>query len=142
MTITPEMVAYLRTMVKGHHVENDRVEERLDANDWNDFPRFLAALFFLAVDRRFGEDASRADVIQFVAEMRAELGHDAPNIDADQAETLIMSTIDPTVGYDIDPQMIGRIQAATVHKVLGEDSFTDQGLDAILAEAVELAERP
>ena len=141
MTINPELPAYIRTLVRGDHAANDQIEAKLDAEGWDGFPRFLAALFFVSVDRRFGEDATQADVIKFVADMRADLGDDAPEVNPAAAETLIFSVIDPSIDYDIDHQMIGRIQAATVHKVLAEEDLTDQELDAVLAEAVELASR-
>jgi hypothetical protein len=141
MTIKPELPAYFRTLVRGDNATNDQIEAKLDAEGWDGFPRFLAALFFVAVDRRFGEDATRADVIKFVADMRAGLGDDGPEVNAEAAENLIFSIIDPSVDYDIHPQMIGRIQAATVNKVLAEGDLTDQELDAVLSEAVELASR-
>lgn len=140
-TIKPEFAAYFRTLIRGGHAANDQIEAKLDAEGWDGFPRFLAALFFVAVDRHFGEDATRTDVIKFVAYMRAGLGDDAPEVNPEAAETLILSIIDPSVDYDIDQQMIGRIHAATVHKVLAEGDLTDQELDAVLAEAVGLASR-
>lgn len=141
MTVKPELPAYFRTLVRGDHAANEQIEAKLDAEGWDGFPRFLAALFFVSVDRRFGEDATRADVIKFVADMRAGLVDDGPEVNPEAAETLIFSIIGPSMDYDIEQQMIGRIQAATVHKVLAEGDLTDQELDAVLAEAVELAGR-
>lgn len=141
MTIQPELPEYIRTLVRGDREANDRIEAQLDADGWEGFARFLAALFFLAVDRRFGEDAAPSDVIKFVAELRADLSRGGPAIDAEAAETLIGSIIDPAVDYTIDQGMIGRIQAATVYKVLADADLTDAELAAVLAEAVQLAER-
>jgi hypothetical protein len=76
-----------------------------------------------------------------VAELRADLSRGGPAIDAEAAETLIGSIIDPAVDYMIDQNMIGRIQAATVYKVLADADLTDAELAAVLAEAVQLAER-
>ncbi|WP_326561274.1 hypothetical protein [Micromonospora sp. NBC_01796] len=142
MTIKPELPEYIRTLVRGDHDANDRIEAKLDAEGWGGFPRFLAALFFITVDRRFGESSTPADVIKFVAELRADLSQGGPDIDAEAAEALITSIIDPSVDYTIDQSMIGRIQAATVYRVLTQEDLTDTDLDAVLAEAVELSSRP
>ncbi|MET8041781.1 hypothetical protein ABZU25_13065 [Micromonospora sp. NPDC005215] len=141
MMIKPELPEYIRTMVRGDHAANDAVEARLDAEGWDGLPRFLAAVFFLAVDRRFGEAAGRADVITFVGDLRAGLADGGPEINAEAAEALIMSIIDPSIDYSISQEMIGRIQAATVQKILTDDHLTDDELNALLNEAAGLASR-
>ncbi|AVT32263.1 hypothetical protein C6361_25540 [Plantactinospora sp. BC1] len=141
MTIKPELAAYVRTLVRGDNEANERIEAQLDGEGWDGFPRFLAALFFLAVDRRFGEDATSAEVIRFVADLRAGLADDAPAIDAQDAEALIKANIDPDADYDIEPSSIGKIQAAVTYKVLTDEQLTDEELDSFLTEATEIASR-
>ncbi|MER5453993.1 hypothetical protein ABT008_04365 [Micromonospora sp. NPDC002389] len=140
--IRPELAEYVRTMVRGDYAANDAVEAKLDAEGWDGLPRYLAAVFFLAVDRRFGETAGRAEVIAFVGELRAGLANGGPEINAEAAEQLIMSIIDPSLDYSMSQEMIGRIQAATVQKILTEEDLPDNELDALLAEAVKLSSRP
>lgn len=139
--INPDLTEYVRTLVRGDYVANDEIEARLDANGWEGFPRFLAALFFVAVDRRFGESGDRSDVIKFVGELRAQLADGGPHIQPEAAEELIFSIIDPSADYDLTQAMIGRVQAATVQKVLTDADLADAELDAVLAEAVALASR-
>ncbi|MEV0215378.1 hypothetical protein [Micromonospora sp. NPDC050695] len=139
--INPDLPEYVRTMVQGDYAASVAVEARLDAAGWDGFPRFLAALFFLAVDRRFGAAARPGEVIMFVAELRASLSEGGPVIDVEAAEALILTTIDPSADYSASQEMIGRIQAATIQKVLTDDDLTDAELDALLAEAVEFAQR-
>jgi hypothetical protein len=141
VTVKPEFVDYVRTMVRGDHATNDRIEATLDEQGWDGFPRFMSALFFLAVDRRFGAGTRPAEIIKFVADLRADVSDGGPEIDAAAAEALIGSAIDPAVDYQIPQQMIGTIQAAAVFKVLTEDAATDDELDAFLVEAVRLASR-
>ncbi|MEU4551471.1 hypothetical protein EV382_4677 [Micromonospora violae] len=138
--INPDMPEYVRTMVRGDYAASVAVEARLDAAGWDGFPRFLAALFFVAVDRRFGETADRPGVIKFVADLRAQYDG-GPEIRADDAESLILSTIDPSLDYSISQEMIGRIQAATVQKVFTDEALADAELEALLAEAAQLASR-
>jgi hypothetical protein len=137
----PELTDYVRTLVRGDHGSNDLIEAHLDAVGWEGFPRFLASLFFLAVDRRFGDNASTADVIRFVAALRADLSEGGPDLDVSAAETLIKSILDPSIEYTISQEMIGKIQAATVYRVLADEKLSDNDLDAFLAEAARLAER-
>jgi hypothetical protein len=137
----PELTEYFRTLLRGDHEANDRIEAKLHASGWEGFPRLLAALFFLAVDRRFGRNAEAAELIKFVAELRADLSHGGPEIDPTSAELLIRSILDPSVDYTIGQEMIGKTQAATVYKVFTEESLTEDALDALLAEAVQLADQ-
>ncbi|MEU3454028.1 hypothetical protein ABZ671_10540 [Micromonospora sp. NPDC006766] len=143
MMINPDLLEYARTMIRGDYDANDAVEARLDADadGWDGFPRFLAAMFFLAVDRRFGVGAGRPEVIKFVADLRAGLGEGGPDIQPDAAEQLILSIIDPSIDYEISQAMIGRVQAATVQKIFTEGDLSDAELDALLAEAAQLAQR-
>lgn len=141
MTIKPEFVEYVRTMVRGEHDANDEVEARLDEIGWDGFPRFLASAFFLAVDRRFAKDTPQGEIIKFVADLRADASDGGPAMDPVGAENLIRSIVDPEVDYELSQEMIGRIQAAAVLKILTEDELTDDQLDDFFSEAVGLASR-
>ncbi|MFI5926086.1 hypothetical protein ACIA3K_08850 [Micromonospora sp. NPDC051543] len=138
--IKSDLIEYVRTMIRSDYAANESVGARLDAEGWDGFPRFLAALFFVAVDRRFGETADRVGVIKFVAELRAQY-EGGPEIRADDAESLILATIDPSLDYTVSPEMIGRIQAATVQKIFTEEGLVDSALDTLLLEAAHLASR-
>ncbi|MFG1881317.1 hypothetical protein [Micromonospora sp. NPDC049102] len=138
--IKPELIHYVRTMIRGDYAANESVGARLDAEGWDGFPRFLAALFFVAVDRRFGETADRLGVIKFVADLRVQYDG-GPEIRAEDAESLILATIDPSLDYAISQEMIGRIQAATVQRILTDEALADAELEALLADAGRLTSR-
>lgn len=141
MTVRTEFVDFMRTMVRGDYEENDRIEAALNEEGWDGFPRFLAALFFLAVDQRFGRETEPGEIIKFVADLRADPANSETRIDPEAAETIIRSILDPEVDYDIPMGMIGTIQAVTVLAVLAEEDPTGEELDAFLAEAVQMASR-
>ena len=132
---------YIRTFLRRQNAANDQIEAKLDAEGWDGFAKFQAALFFLAVEHRFGNKIVHADIIKFVADMRAEVGPDGPKIDAEAAETLIKSIIDDSIDYDIAPRMIGTVQATTIYKVFSEAGLSDEDLDAVFDEAEALANR-
>ncbi|MEO3769911.1 hypothetical protein [Micromonospora sp. B9E7] len=138
---SPEMVDYIRTMVRGDHEANDRVEARLDQLGWDGFPTLLGAVFYFAVNRRFDEQTSPGEIMRFVADIRAAVPAGAPEIDANAAETLIRAAVDPDVETAIDPQMAGRIQGLVILAILGNHAIADDDLEALLADAVALANR-
>jgi hypothetical protein len=92
---SPEMVEYIRTMVRGDHEANDRIEARLDEIGWDGFPALLGAVFYFAVNQRFNERTSPGEIMRFVADMRAAAPAGTPEIDANAAETLIRAAVDP-----------------------------------------------
>ncbi|WP_233558733.1 hypothetical protein [Micromonospora radicis] len=138
---SPEMVDYIRTMVRGDHEANDRIEARLDEIGWDGFPTLLGAVFYFAVNRRFDERTSPGEIMRFVADIRAAAPPGTPEIDANAAETLIRAAVDPDVETAIDPQMAGRIQGLVILSILGDGSVGDEELDELLTEAAALASR-
>lgn len=134
------MVAYIRTMVKGDHAENDRIEARLDDQGWEGFGKLLGAVFYFAVNRRFPHGASQDEVIRFVSEMRSTTTG-GPETDATSAEKLIHAALDPSVDSDTDPKMAGRVQGLTILHTLGAGAISDEELDNLLAEGSALAGR-
>jgi len=136
------MVEYIRTMVRGDYRENDRLEEKLDKEGWDGFPTLLGVVFYYAVKRRFVKGASPEEVIRFVAEMRAAAPAEAvESIDANAAEQLIRAALDPELDSNVDPELAGAIQGMVIVHILGAPDVTDRDLDAILAEAVAVANR-
>jgi hypothetical protein len=130
---SPEMVEYIRTMVRGDHEANDRIEARLDEIGWDGF--------YFAVNQRFNERTSQGEIMRFVADMRAAAPAGTPEIDANAAETLIRAAVDPDVETAIDPQMAGRIQGLVILNILGNGAVDDDELNELLADAAALASR-
>ncbi len=140
MTISPDMVAYIRTMVKGEHAENDRIEARLDDQGWDGFGTLLGAVFYFAVNHRFPHGASPDEVIRFVSEMRSTTAG-GPETDATSTERLINAALDPSIDTDTDPKLAGRIQGLTILHTLGAGAISDEELDDLLVKASALASR-
>ncbi|MGC4768616.1 hypothetical protein ACLQ25_06460 [Micromonospora sp. DT44] len=136
---SPEMVDYIRTMIRGDHEANDRVEARLDELGWDGFPTLLGAVFYFAVNRRFDEQTSPGEIVRFVADMRASTPAGTPEIDANAAERLIRAAVNPDIETDIDPEMAGRVQGLVILRILGHGATSDEDLDALLAAAADLA---
>jgi hypothetical protein len=141
VAINPDLVDYIRTMVRGDHEANERIEQRLDARGWDGFPALFSAVFHVAVRRRFPSGAAPDEIIRFVAEMRCTAPVGAPEIDANAAEKMIHAAVDPTLVAEVDPQTAGRVEGLTILYVLGGEEISDADLDALLLRAVERTSR-
>lgn len=132
---------YVWTLVHGDHVGTQRIEGELDRTGWDGYPRFLEAAFLLALDARFSRPPNRAEIIRFVANMRAELGDDAPPVDQHFAEYLLRCALsNKLIDQAGDAEMIGRIESLVLYEILCEAGWSDEQLEAFLSEAIRLAD--
>jgi hypothetical protein len=140
MATRSDAAEFVRTLVTGDTDGNRRYERRLEEHGWVGFPQFLSAIFFLAVERRFKASTDRAEVVRFVADLRADASDTLP-VDPVSIETLIGAVLDPTVEFNVSQENIGKIQMFVAHKALQEANLSESEFDAILAEADSIAER-
>ncbi|MGX7670752.1 hypothetical protein [Plantactinospora sp. DSM 117369] len=140
MMIRSDVVEFARTLIKGDFEANDEYERKLDAEGWDGWPAFLSALFFLAIERRFQGTYDEAEVIRFVADLRAETVDGTAPIDPADAESLIRAVFDESVQLDMEPEAMGRVQTLVAYTILAKEDLTDEALDDVLAEAKQLAE--
>ena len=136
-----EPAEFIRTLVLEDYEANDRYERQLDEQGWAGFPRFLATVFFLAVERRFKDRDSQAEVIRFVADMRTASADAASMLDPQAAELVVRAVLDPDVTFEVDQTTLGQIQTMVAHKILSDERLTPEELDAFLGEAEELVSR-
>lgn len=141
MGIKPEMIDYIRTMVRGDYERNDQIEAALDTEGWDNFSTLLGVVFYFAVNRRLAETSNSTDIIRLVAEMRASTPSNAPEVDVNAAEKLIRAALDPSIEAKVDPEMAGSIQGLTILYILGDPSVSDAELERILSDAAEVASR-
>jgi hypothetical protein len=139
---TNHRIEYLRTMVRGDFEANNRIEQELDSSGWKGWPIFLACCFYFAVDRHFKRPADLGQIVRFVAEIRAWIGEDWPDIDPLMTERLVRSVLDESVDIDVralDQEMLGRIETAVVYRILTSSDLSDAELDAFLERAAKKA---
>ncbi|WBC19693.1 hypothetical protein O7543_23075 [Solwaraspora sp. WMMA2080] len=139
--IKPEIVEYVRTFVRDDHEENDRIERLLDEEGWGDgFASYLAAVFYYAIDRRFGGKWSQSAVIQFVADMRAA-NPVAAQVDPSVAEAAIRAALDPAAELNVSALELPKTQIVAIHHAVADLDMTDSDLDDLLRKAERLAAR-
>lgn len=129
---------FMRTLVQGDYEATSRCEQKLDEQGWLGFPRFLGALFFMAVRRRF-QGRDQAEIIRFVAELRAQESDQDADLEAHAIESAIRRVFDRSVKIDVDQTTIGTIQTLVSHKILAEENLSPEELDSVLGEAEQLA---
>jgi hypothetical protein len=137
VTVRSDFVQLVRTLVRGDFETNDQYERKLNEEGWEGFPRFLSAVFFLAVERRFARDADINDIIRFVADIRSRTG--ASSVDPIAAETLIRAALDHSVAVNVEEELAGTVQLMVAHQILADEDLSDEDLDGFLRDAVRLA---
>lgn len=142
MAVTDLQVAALRAYVTGDFDEHDRLRGQLDRDaDRAGWSALVAAGFFEAVDRRFAESGTDADVVEFVGSVRARSETLSDEIDPRIAERLIQYSL----GKGSISGMDGRVRLATqlllLTALIIDEQLDDAGLDEFLAEARKIADQ-
>jgi hypothetical protein len=141
MPVTADQVATLRAYLAGDFDSHKRLFGQLDrAAAQTGYMALLTAAFFEAVDRRFAENGTTADVIDFVANVRARHLRDADEIDQRTAERLILAIFTDEEIDDLDAETKVNAQIILLFALIAEERFDDSALDEFLAEARKLAD--
>ncbi|GIG66110.1 hypothetical protein [Phytomonospora endophytica] len=138
MTTAPNAVtALFRAAIGGDSDGIDAATKRLDGDGWAGSVRHVFAVFGQAVQRRFPPGYTRADIVHFVADVRAA-SHDPGSMSADIAEELVRvalgeADLDPELGFEevITPQI------SLAVAILREERLSDAELDEFFTD-VEL----
>jgi len=141
MPVTDDQVAALRAYLSD---DMDRYRQLFAGLDReaarSGYATLLAAAFFEAVDRRFAEDGTTADVIEFVADVRTRSQALGEVIDPHAAERLIGAALTDEDIDDLDAKAKGRLFAVLLAGLIADEQLSKDGLDEFLAEARKLAD--
>lgn len=142
MPITDDQVAVLRAYLADDLDEYKQRYARLDDPEArNGYALLLAAAFFKAVNRRFADHGTLADVIEFVASVRTRSIALAESVDPRSAERLICAALTDEDVSDLDDRVKGGLYVVVLAALIGEEGYSVTGLDEFLAEARKIAER-
>jgi hypothetical protein len=142
VAITDEHVAVMRAMLAGDFDEYERLVEQLDRTGrWgSDYPLLIAAAFFEAVDRRFGKNYTRADIVQFVAAARERFDPSGTEIDPSAAERLVLSVLEHESVDDLDDETVVRTQGVLLGALITVRKFDSATLNEFMLEARKIAD--
>lgn len=135
-------MAALRALLAGEADLHARLFERLDRTAAETgYTALIAAAFFEAVDRRFANDGTVADVIEFVGDLRSRSERLADAIDPKVAERLIWHVLGEGSIADLDTETKASHQFLLLGGLVADADFDTVELDEFLARARELGDR-
>jgi hypothetical protein len=141
MPVTDEQVAALRAQLARQPEEHLRLLGLLDpAGKKTGYRALVSAAFVVAVPRRFARDVSRAEVIEFVGNVRSRSPQAADQIDPVIAERVILGLFNDDSLDDVDVRRSFEAQLLLMVAIVGDEHLDDAGLDAFLAEVRKLAD--
>ncbi len=139
MAINNDQIAALRAYLRGDTESYTRILSQLDHAARLDYVTLVSAAFFEAVEQRFARDASTAEVVAFVANVRARSDDLANSIDPSVAERLIRDVYTDEGVSDISDETKGSHHALLLAGLVADEGYDDAGLDEFLDRARELA---
>jgi hypothetical protein len=136
-----EEVAALRAHLQGNQALQQELYKRITTSAAKTrYSTLLATAFFEAVSRRFGRRDSAAEVIEYVADVRARAPELGQQVDPDAAERLIRRVLTDVDVSDISDRMRGQILIIFLVALISDAEYDDEQLEAFLAEARKAAD--
>jgi hypothetical protein len=142
MPVTDDEIAALRAHLQGNQALQQELYEQIATPAAKTrYMTLLAMAFFEAVSRRFGGRDSAAEVIEYVADVRARAPEVSEKIDPGAAERVIRRALTDDVDVsDISDGMRGRIFIFFVLALVSDAEYDDDQLEAFLTVARKAAD--
>lgn len=142
MVVTDATYSTLRAFLVRDFDEHRRFRAQLDPTEAQySYTALIAAAFFSAVERRFGENGTDTDIIKFVADTRAQFEGDDAQIDPHVAETMIHAVLGKNTDEEFDDEAVVMAQVLLLGALIADENLDDAGLDAFLTEARGVADQ-
>jgi hypothetical protein len=142
MAVTGQQVATLRAQLAGHGDEHKRLFRQLDWHtEGTAYTALVDAAFFKAVDRRFRQGTTTADVIEYVGDVRSRFDEAAQAIDPQAGERAILKALGHGSVADLDPKTAFRARHFLLAALIADEHLDDTGLDEFLADARKIADQ-
>lgn len=133
MPITDKQMAVMRAQLTRDVEQRERLWEELEQDGGKaGYMVLLEAACFLAIDRRFGEDRSAKDVVEFVGDVRTRAPEFAERLDPVAAERLIRAVLDGTSLEDMDDKTRFSTEGLLLAALIVDEEFDEAGLEAFL----------
>ncbi len=142
MMVTDKQMAILRAALVGDDETSERLGGESDQDYGDALGVLMATAFMLAARRRFPGEWSSADVIRFVGQVRAGYDDEDDSVDPGAAEQLLLAALrDTPMPAGIDEETKAHAQFVLLSSMAGGEDLDGQKLDALLAEARQMADR-
>ena len=142
MAVSDAQVATLRAQLAGHLDEYLDLLRQIDTTpDRQAYSALVVASFCEVVERRFGKDSEKADVVDFIADVRATSEAVAQKIDPRVAERLITAVYTDEDVSDVGGDQKKDLYVLLLPALIGDEQFSEAELDAFLAGSRQLADQ-
>jgi hypothetical protein len=142
MAVTDEQVAALHAQLADDANEHRRLLTQLDLKTGGRaYVALIDAAFFEAVERRFGNRSTTADIIEYVADVRARSQRLADAVDVRTAEQVIRMVFSDSPMEPLDGKTALTAKQVLLAALIADEHLDDSGLDKVLADARQLADR-
>jgi hypothetical protein len=142
MPVTDDQVAVLRALLVDDMDSYRQLFGQLDrAEAKRGYPALVTAAFGEAVERRFGQHYQPADIVSFVADVRARSDRLARELDPDVSERVINAVLGHGSARDLDREAVTRAKLVLLGGLVADAQLDDAGLDDLLAAARKLADQ-
>jgi hypothetical protein len=137
---TPEIdkaVLMTRALITDDMDTFRRLNTGLNRDETNAFVTLFTAAFYKAANNKFGEDYTAADIIEFVAEARAQyIG--AETVSAEDAELVIKEVLgEDGLTDDMSTKARGQAQTAMLIAIVRNDELSADEIGALLDAAAQ-----
>ena len=139
MVVSGDQVATLHAALTGDSDGYRRLHSGLDSAAMGGYHILVAAAFFEAASRRFGEKGTKADVVEFVGKIRAQYDL-ADEIDPRIAERLLLATFTDERIDDIPDQAKADHYITLLIALIKSAQLSASELDEFLQESRRLAD--
>jgi hypothetical protein len=138
--VTADQVASIKAALKGDAEDFSRIDEQLDPAAKGARGALVAAAFAQAAYRRFAKSGNaKADVIRFVADMRARYPL-TEDFDSRTAERLLLAVFTDEQVSDISDDVKGTHYMLLLTGIIKAANLSDTELDRFLDDARGLAD--
>lgn len=141
MPVTDEQAATLHAYLAGDFESFQRLYRQLDRTAINQgYKALVSAAFYTAVDQRFAKDSRRADVVDFVADVRTHHLNNPDEINPRVAERLILAMYTDEEINDLSGEDKFRTQFILLYPLVTDEQYDESALGEFLAEARKLGD--
>jgi hypothetical protein len=142
MPVTDDQVATLRALLSDDMDRYRRLFAGLERGEAaKGYSALIAAGFSEAALRRFGSDYTQADIITFVASLRARSENVSQALDPDAAELLLNATLGDASTRGMSREVKVNTEISLLVGLIADEHLDHAGLDAFLADARKLADQ-
>jgi len=142
MPVSDDVVATVRAYLQADKEQFQELNAALDRSREASaaYRAMIIAAFYVAVRRKFTEQSSQDEIVEYVAKVRSR-GEDLPDVlDPTAAERMITSVFTDESTRDIDSRTKMAVQMFFATAIVNDEGIQGQALDEFLARARRFAD--